>query len=580
MDVHDGFPSNANPTPPELNRTDAVPGSSGPPPLNGPEIRALRDFFYSTGGSVLFCLSAVSIFAGLSSIVGPVLGTATSLSSTLPAIGAIGLYELCLFALLVALVLRWSIMRDTVSLLVLVAVFLITLGMLVSTVANDAPRVVLGVGVAVVGVAVGESLLIRRVVHVPINAYSLIAIGSLLAWNSLTSALIADYIGADVTTARAALDVWPIAAWIPVIAVLMFYVDASTTATGSLIRMQQGSPFLRSPGMAWVFIGTLVTGTVIHVYAMRYVFDLPFYFVDYLPILGVASFTAVEIARGYGAMTRPANYAAAMVPLGALVAAILGGSYDESSGLGAGTIADADVIAVGLGALAVLAAMRHRTIEFVLMSLAYLFVGLVLGMPATSAEGRESIDWNTVAGGATALACVFLLMHRNPMLWIAALVAAVAFLPLVEPARQWFESGQLTEGDRAALRGVIFGAGLVAIGCLFAKRVHLAVLLAGDAILVVSVLKFSGFAQHPEAMFAAGAVALLGAASYWCTRRWVAALPLAIPAARIAYLGVGDAGGWRFIALGFALLVGGAIWSVLNRSGEVPGPAVDKSNPG
>ena len=37
-------------------------------------------------------------------------------------------------------------------------------------------------------------------------------------------------------------------------------------------------------------------GSAIHQYAMRYVFDLPYFFIDYVPLIGLAVFAGLYVA--------------------------------------------------------------------------------------------------------------------------------------------------------------------------------------------------------------------------------------------------------------------------------------------
>ena len=201
-----------------------APRPPNPQPVSD-GFRFLRDFFRTSGGSVLFCLSAVSIFYGLSSVVGPILGTSYALNRTLPAIGTIALYEASLFAVLFALVVRWHIMRDAVSLLMLVAIFLVTLGVLVSTVANDNPTTVAIVGSAAALLALAEMAVVRQRIGVPISRLAFTGFGILLVWNCLNSTALAYYIDQD--DVRIARDLWPLCAAVPLAGLFFLYLSAA-----------------------------------------------------------------------------------------------------------------------------------------------------------------------------------------------------------------------------------------------------------------------------------------------------------------------------------------------------------------
>ena len=85
----------------------------------------IKSFLSLTGGSILYCLSAASIIYGIGQIIGPSLAKSILLSQTLPCLLAINLYELALLAVLVIIVRFRNVTDDAVSLLILIALFLV-----------------------------------------------------------------------------------------------------------------------------------------------------------------------------------------------------------------------------------------------------------------------------------------------------------------------------------------------------------------------------------------------------------------------------------------------------------------------
>lgn len=535
--------------------------------LDEAEVRAIRNFFSTSGGSVFFFLSAVSIFYGLSEIVGPILGTSSALRQTLPAIGTIGVYEISLFAVMLALVLRWRITHDAVSLLVLVAIFLITLGMLVSTVANDAPATVIGVGAAVVALAWTELIATRRWVRVPLMGFTLAGLAVLLAWNGLASAFLAQYIGADTNDVRSVRDVWAPAAAIPVAGALLLYLNAAAVRTGALAGEQAGGAFLRTRGMVWIFAATILCGSAVHQYAMRYVFDLPFYFVDYLPLIGIVALTAIEVMRGYGASHRWAVSAAAAVPLLALFLTLLSGSYDKTAGLGAGLLVHPAVTIAGLAALLGWTATRVRRVELAGVAAFYALAILLLVRPAHPGSGAEAVDWGLVRIALAVAAIPVLLVVRNPTLWTLACAVVAVILPQTNMFTR-IVGDQISSGDIDFVSSsALFGGGTVLIYCVFGPRMPRWVAAAAAAMLCLAALTMS--AREPAMVHPAligCALAALSGVVYWRTRDALTALILAPPLLRYSYVSFSDAGAWRFMILGFLLLALGAAWSV--RSGR------------
>ncbi len=563
MDEREAGTPNPNAAPPEIETDWTRRRVAAGPLIEDRDLKALRDFFHATGGSVLFCLSAVSIFAGLSSIVGPVLGTTSALSKTLPAIGAIGAYEFCLFAVMLALVVRWAIVRDSVSLLILVAVFLVTSGMLVSTVANDAPLAVLGVGATVAAVALTQLAAIRSHICPQFGNWAMSGVAVLFLWNALASPCIAYYIGADVEAVRLASDVWPVSAWIPVVAVALLFVDAARAKPADA---QQRTVFLRSPAMAWTFMATLVAGTAVHVYAARYVFDIPFYFVDYVPLIGIASLTILEIARGFGLLTRPAAYGAGGLALIAMSMAVIVESYDREAGLGYGLMLRPAFTMLAIAAALMWMALRHRIRDLATVAAAYVFAAVVFWTPVTGSGGVQRVDGDVFGTGAAILGVVVLLLYRQPQLWIAAATLTALIGPHLPPLNGWLRYDELVDGDRLSLKGMFFGIGVLLTALWFGRKVPPVLLWLGAAALGICATTFAGFRETDAAVYAAISFAGIAAVAFWRTRDTIGSLLLCIPASRLIYLGASEAGGWRYIVAGFALLAIGAVWSVRNQN--------------
>lgn len=549
----------------------AVNPGSAPPPmrprpggvLDEAEVRALSEFFRGSGGSVLFLLSAVSIFYGLSAIVGPILGTSSALARTLPAIGTIGLYEVSLFVVMLALVLRWRVMRDAVSLFVLVAIFLITLGMLVSTVANDAPVTVVGVGAASVGLAWLQMGLARRWIRVPMPGLALAGLALLLAWNGLGAALLAQYIGADVESVRNVRDVWALVASAPIVGALLLYLSAASAQTERLAQDQECAAFLRTPGMMWVFAGTILAGTAVHQYAMRYVFDLPFYAVDYVPLIGIVSLTGIEVARGFGITRRWLTIPAAIVAPVVLFIAILAESYDTAAGLGAGLLVHPAAMLAGLCALLLWTASRVRRLDLAGMAAVYGVGMLILARPANAGSGTEAIDWDLVWMAAAAFAIPVLLVFRNPTLWILACAVGAVAVPQTALFARFFPN-EVASGDiNFAWSCALFGGGVVLVYCVFRSRMPRWTAAAGATLLCMAALGMS-MREAPPISPAAIAVVLLvlSGVVYGRTRDALTAAVLCPPFLRLAYVSFAEAGAWRFMILGFLLLILGAAWSV------------------
>ena len=110
-----------------------------------------RNFLSLTGGSVVYCLSALSIIYGIGQIVGPELADSYDAKQTMPAVGVLNLYELCLLGALIFIVVWRKVTDDAISLVLLMALFLVGTGLTLGTVAPTCftPCLIVGGGLRV-----------------------------------------------------------------------------------------------------------------------------------------------------------------------------------------------------------------------------------------------------------------------------------------------------------------------------------------------------------------------------------------------------------------------------------------------
>jgi hypothetical protein len=109
---------------------------------------AMGRFLSLTGGSVLYCLSALSIVYGITQMIGPPLAKSGALGDILPCVAVLNVYELALLAVLVLIVVWRNVTDDAISLVILVALFLVASGMTLGVVAPSGLDICLVIGFA------------------------------------------------------------------------------------------------------------------------------------------------------------------------------------------------------------------------------------------------------------------------------------------------------------------------------------------------------------------------------------------------------------------------------------------------
>ena len=285
-------------------------------------LQRMRDFLRLNGTGILYALSAMSILYGMGRIIGPILATSGKLGETLPCFGALQGYELALFAVLLLIVLWRQKTRDTTTLMVLVALFLGASGITLATIANDGPVIAAVIGVACMTVAFGKLWVLRSKIGMVCSGLFMAGLSALLVWNFLVSPYMALTLHREWPGSGQLRLVW-LGGWhVMLFGAALLFVSALMVRTGGARRAGPEHPFLRSTGMAWVFALVLVGGTIVHQYALTYIFDVRFAAGDFLPVAVIVAAAALEIMRGYGVHGTKADMALALAPF-ALVFAVV-----------------------------------------------------------------------------------------------------------------------------------------------------------------------------------------------------------------------------------------------------------------
>ena len=188
MDIQDKPNNDTNV--PDLQSEQITPPPSPPllkSPLNGDTIKR---FFQATGGSSLYCLSAVFIAYGIVKLLKPVLVGSDSLQDALPCLLTLHGYELALLAVLMVIVFK-KVVDDAVSLTILIGLFLVGSSIALGSVADRAIQPAIFLGFAGVAIAFFKLIALRRFAQIPFSTVSVAAITGIMAYNYLGPALMA-----------------------------------------------------------------------------------------------------------------------------------------------------------------------------------------------------------------------------------------------------------------------------------------------------------------------------------------------------------------------------------------------------
>ena len=116
---------------------------------------------------------------------------AETIRATLPCLTALNVYELALLGTLLFIVLRENITDDAISLVVLVALFMVGSGVALTCVSGTEPRPALLIGGIALALAVGKLLSLRAFAGLALRGPLLVGLLTLVAWNFLVGPLLA-----------------------------------------------------------------------------------------------------------------------------------------------------------------------------------------------------------------------------------------------------------------------------------------------------------------------------------------------------------------------------------------------------
>jgi hypothetical protein len=515
----------------------------------------LKNYFSLTGGSILYCLSGLSILYGIAKIMTPLLAKSSTFSDALPSIVALNIYELALLGVLVTIVTWKNVTDDAISLVVLVALFLIASGTVLGAGGYHAPGICLCIGLGCTGLGLGKLCIMRRFISFKIGILSLAGMTLILLWNFMASSAMAGCFASTPEFGEPHRNLWLGLSLVLLAGGGLVVVDAAMSEVIGAGAGTGRGPLLRRPVMVWIFAVIVFVGAGAHQEGIAYMYRVQHAFGDYIPIISVGSLLILELGRSLGKRFRYEEVVICCVPLVCTIYAALDGAIIVGPRVGLELLWYPPVI-LGLTGLAVLlVSIRHGWGELVYVVLLYI-LGLLLTV-GYSPEKPYDLNWHLCGGGIVVMLLILGVIHRNVFLCFGAVVALAGDIAFTD----WFAG--FVVGHNLTLGGGFAGmAGLGAMGvCLaFGRKVPRAITLAGAFLLMICVFDYLGASLKWEDIpVAAGTVVVCGA--LWLRTRDIAWIPiLFMPLARKIYILLREMSYWGFVVLGFFLLfLGGAV---------------------
>jgi hypothetical protein len=517
---------------------------------------SLKAFLSLTGGSILYCLSALAIICGISESLGPVLLKSKSLSEGISCFAALNVYELALLGVLIMIVVWRNVTDDAISLVVLIALFLIASGATLGTIAYQAPFACLFIGVGATAVGLGKLYAMRRFISLKLPNLAFLGMGLILVWNFLTSSVISKSMVAHTDTDAGRRLMW-LSGWLVLLAgAVLILIEAARTRSND--EKENTSPaFLYTPLMTWVFALVLLAAAYAHQYAIAYMFVVDHAFGDYIPLIGMISLLLLELASSEDRPDSTFTVFITCVPLVLAFIALMSKSMIAPSKFGIELLWYAPVMLalIGLGILWL--SLRHNLRELRYIAAAYaLFVLLTADYVP---RNLETLHWHLVGVGVVAILLFLGAIHKSIALCLLSVIGLAIGLPSAKAFQNIISALSLT--PEGSFVGII-GLGTLLI-CLFFGRKTPKLLVVFGAIstsfLALDLLLDQVGWQVPASTAVIAVLCVL----LWFRNRSIAAIVLlCIPSLVRFYMLGNQMAHWRWIILSFILLFLGALSSL------------------
>ncbi len=522
---------------------------------------AIGRFLSLTGGSVLYCLSALSIVYGITQIIGPPLAKSGVLADILPCVAVLNAYELALLAVLVLIVVWRHVTDDAISLVILVALFLVASGMTLGVVAPSGLNICLAIGFGSVILGFGKLYVLRRYVSLRIGTLSALGLALILTWNFLGSSLMARPLMARTATDELRRSQW-LLSWLVIMvgAALVFVEAASRNYTQDGARDRRPA-FLHTHAMAWLFTLVLLAAAGFHQYGVAYMFAIDYVSGDFLPLITVMSLLLLEFIRSLEKRWEGLEVMMACVPLGLTVFAVPNKLTAVPASIGIEAVSYPPVV-LGLTGLALLWMGLRRRCSW----LRFLALGYGLGVLLTMSRNHD-FNLRLFGGGLIVVLLTFGAILRNVHLCFAGIIAATIGLGTTDILAEFAKAHELSTAG--AILGV--GAlGVMALALAFGRRTPAVYVLLGTLAAIACIFDYLPKTLHWADLAVLLAIGTLFAALLWRTRNVAPALVLWIPVFPRAYLLVTRMSSWNFIVLSFLLLLLGALMSLFLKQKLLP----------
>lgn len=505
-----------------------------PPPVADWEVNLnwarVKSFFSFGGANILYCLSALAILFGIAQIINPILTQSRIYFERLAGVLTLNLYECALLGVMLLIVLWRRVTDDAVSLLVLIALFLGANAVALDQVVVDNISMACVIGLACFALAVVKIWLMRRHIALRLDRLLLAGVLLLLAWNFLMSPAIALIKSLGCNNASSLRAIWQLGWLVMLGGGVLWYLQASATATGLTRSADAGRPFLQTAGMCWIFTGIILVISGLHQYELTYIFDLRSSFGDFIPLITLGFLIIPELMRIYGreSFRGRLEVVIAGAPLVLIGWALVNKTFIADSPWGIGFFWHPTVI-LALTAVAVLrAGLKESNRGLMYLVLAY---GMLILLTAGVAyDGPASFHWRLTGGVLAAMLIGVGILRRD----VRIAMVGIFIIALGCRTSPWIIQ-HLNDGW--AQPGIFFGVlglGIVGLSLILGEKMKKTAVRIGAVFLTIGV--FFCFGDSSKLLLWAGLVlAILGLLVLRLRRDWLVSIILWIPVLTVGW---------------------------------------------
>jgi hypothetical protein len=552
-------PNNATNVP-DLETVPIPPLPKSPSVINSPlNIETIKRFFQVTGGSSLYCLSAVLIARGIVKLLKPVLVGSESLRDALPCLLTLHGYELALLLVLLLIVFK-KVVDDAISLTILIGLFLIGTSVALGSVADRGIQTAMLFGVIGIVISFVKIFALRKFARIPFTVITTFALTGIIAYNYLGPALMARFISRAPSDAPALRDLWFLLYSLMLIGFLAIWINTIRQS----VSQDSKTPFLQSQAMACLFSLIILFGSGVHQYMMAYAFTLERVVLDYVPAVTVGCLLLIELIRLSGKQNMIVDVIIACVPGVLTLYAIYNQSVLSSGQWALGLLCYPPIMLAGIGvAVAGLAYYRRLRLMWGVVFAYGLGVILTAGF---SPQYPHDLNILTCAAVLVASLLIVGLIIRNPYVCWSAVIVLSLGLPAIDRFSEVTKNWQLTEPGTIA---GVFGFGTLILYLIFKKRMLPIIRFFGALLLAIFIFDFLPASVHIRYLIVIVFLGVLATALWIRTKDICAILILLAPVLIRVYVLAKALAHWRYIILGFVALITGAYVSLFKRTIKV-----------